>query len=384
MKIKIHLAVLAIFAMPMYYKSQSINVQNMINYTRNKDFEKARSAADAAIAHAETKGKAKTWKCRGEVFKAIYADTSSRIRALDSKSEEKALEAFTQCFILDKELIYKDEVKNWLVQAASACLRKSESYYVPNSMYTEALAIYNLLENALPYDFDQAMKRSNITKEKLVYNRFKVNTYAGDKNQMKQIAETLMRMGYKEAFIYESMLKLYLAEKDTASALSVIEKGKDLFESNMALIGTEIDIYLARKKTQDLIVKVQNAIELAPDNDILKLVLGQVYEKSAKLVEAEKYYLEAYNLNPASELINYKLGALYFNSGADAQRILNDLKPTEKEKIKKYEDLVKTQFTKAIPFLKKAFELNSDKAYKQRIYQAYIRIGDTENAIKFK
>jgi len=46
--------------------------------------------------------------------------------------------------------------------------------------------------------------------------------------------------------------------------------------------------------------------------------------------------------------------------------------------------LVKTQFTKAIPFLKKAFELNSDKAYKQRIYQAYIRIGDTENAIKFK
>jgi len=384
MKIKIHLAVLAIFAMPMYYKSQSINVQNMINYTRNKDFEKARSAADAAIAHAETKGKAKTWKCRGEVFKAIYADTSSRIRALDSKSEEKALEAFTQCFILDKELIYKDEVKNWLVQAASACLRKSELYYVPNSMYTEALAIYNLLENALPYDFDQAMKRSNITKEKLVYNRFKVNTYAGDKNQMKQIAETLMRMGYKEAFIYESMLKLYLAEKDTASALSVIEKGKDLFESNMVLIGTEIDIYLARKKTQDLIVKVQNAIELAPDNDILKLVLGQVYEKLAKLVEAEKYYLEAYNLNPASELINYKLGALYFNSGADAQRILNHLKPTEKEKIKKYEDLVKTQFTKAIPFLKKAFELNSDKAYKQRIYQAYIRIGDTENAIKFK
>lgn len=384
MKINILLGCFALCSMQLYLKSQSINVQNMINYTRNKDFEKARIAADAAIAHPETKAKAKTWKCRGELFKALYSDTSSKVRFIDSKSEEKALEAFTQCFILDKELIYKDEVKNWLVQSASACLRKSESYYIPKSLYTEALAIYDLLEKALPYDFDQAMKRSNITKEKLIYNRFKVNTYAGDKVQMKRIADDLMRMGYKEAFIYESMLKLNLSEQDTTAALNVIEKGKELFESNMVLIGTEIDIYLARKKTQDLIVKVQNAIELAPDNDILKLVLGQVYEKSAKPVEAEKYYLEAYNLNPASELINYKLGALYFNSGADAQRVLNDLKPSEKEKIKSYEGMVKTQFTKALPFLKKAFELNADKAYKQRIYQAYIRIGDTENAIKYK
>ncbi len=372
----------------MVFWAQPINVQNMINYTRNKEYDKARAAADASIVHEETKSKPKTWKCRAEVFKAIYSDTSARVRAIDSKSEEKALEAFTQCLILDaqqnsKQMIYKDEVKNPLVQAASACRRKAD-YYIQNKQYAEALYLFELLEKALPFDYDQAMKRSNITPEKLKFNRFQVSSYAGDKPQLIRLSEDLIRMSYKEAYIYETMLKLYLSDKDTAAALNIIEKGKELFESNMFLIGNEIDIYLARKKTQDLILKVQSAIEQAPENDLLKIVLGQVYEKTSKPLDAEKYYLEAYALNPSAETINFKLGAFYFNSGADAQRVLNDLKPTEKEKIKKYEDLVKVQFTKALPYLKKAFELNPDKAYKQRIYQAYIRVGDTENAIKYK
>ena len=52
------------------------------------------------------------------------------------------------------------------------------------------------------------------------------------------------------------MVKISLMDKDTSAALSYIEKGKIMFEDNMTLIGTEIDIFLARKKISELLVNL--------------------------------------------------------------------------------------------------------------------------------
>jgi len=177
---------------------------------------------------------------------------------------------------------------------------------------------------------------------------------------------------------------LSLLDKDTAAALSYIEKGKALFEDNMSLIGTEIDIYLARKRTNELKDKLKAAIDVAPDNELLHAVLGQVNEKTNDIAGAEKEYLAALELKPDLEVVNFKLGALYYNIAAELNKKLNDLPPKETAKAKEYEEQIKTNFTKAAPYIEKAYELTPDKAYKQRLFQIYSRLGEAEKAAKYK
>ena len=363
--------------------SQSMQVQNMFNYLRNKEYEKAKSSADAASIHETTKLSSKMWLYRGNVYKAIYTDTSKKVRDIDLAAEEKALEAYINCLKYDKDVIYKEDAKGPLVLTAAATRNKS-NYYKQNKEFDNAIYCLELLELSLPFDFDQGIKRNNITKEKLLFDKFDLYKFAANKSKTIEYANKLIEANYKDSKIYTDMVKISLMDKDTSAALSYIEKGKIMFEDNMTLIGTEIDIFLARKKINELKDKLNKAIDLAPDNELLHAVLGQVYEKSGDLVNSEKEYLKALEIKPDYEIINFKLGAFYFNLAAEFNKKLNELPPKETVKSKDYNEKIIDNFKKAIPFLEKAFESNPDKAYKQRIFQAYSRLGDTEKALKYK
>lgn len=363
--------------------SQSMQVQNMSNYLRNKEYEKAKSSADAASIHETTKLSSKMWLYRGNVYKAIYTDTSKKVRDIDLAAEEKALEAYINCLKYDKDVIYKEDAKGPLVLTAAATRNKS-NYYKQNKEFDNAIYCLELLELSLPFDFDQGIKRNNITKEKLLFDKFDLYKFAANKSKTIEYANKLIEANYKDSKIYTDMVKISLIDKDTSAALSYIEKGKIMFEDNMTLIGTEIDIFLARKKISELKDKLNKAIDLAPDNELLHAVLGQVYEKSGDLVNSEKEYLKALEIKPDYEIINFKLGAFYFNLAAEFNKKLNELPPKETVKSKDYNEKIIDNFKKAIPFLEKAFESNPDKAYKQRIFQAYSRLGETEKASKYK
>lgn len=363
--------------------SQSMQVQNMSNYLRNKEYEKAKSSADAASIHETTKLSSKMWLYRGNVYKAIYTDTSKKVRDIDLAAEEKALEAYINCLKYDKDVIYKEDAKGPLVLTAAATRNKS-NYYKQNKEFDNAIYCLELLELSLPFDFDQGIKRNNITKEKLLFDKFDLYKFAANKAKTIEYANKLIEANYKDSKIYTDMVKISLMDKDTSAALSYIEKGKIMFEDNMTLIGTEIDIFLARKKINELKDKLNKAIDLAPDNELLHAVLGQVYEKSGDLVNSEKEYLKALEIKPDYEIINFKLGAFYFNLAAEFNKKLNELPPKETVKSKDYNEKIIDNFKKAIPFLEKAFESNPDKAYKQRIFQAYSRLGETEKALKYK
>jgi len=379
------ISLLILFSISLCGWSQNIQIQNMINYLRNKDYVKAKASADAAAQHESTMNSSKMWMNRGNVYKAIYQDTSQMVRDVDLEAEEKAVDAYINCLKFDKDNIYKDQVKGSLVITSGALKRKADNFYKPNKSYEAALNSYDILERALPYDFDQGLKRQNITKEYLLFDKYDLYMRWGNKDKSKEYADILIGMNYREPKLYIDMMNQALQNKDTATALAYIEKGKVLFEENMILIGTEIDIYIAQKRTDKLIEKLNAAIEVSPDNENLYAVLGQVYLKTGKPDEAEKQFLKALELKPEFEIINYNLGALYFNQAAEYNKKLNDLPPSQTAKAKEYEAKVKEYFGKAIPYLEKAYEINpKEKAYSQRLYQAYTRLEEYEKAKKYK
>jgi tetratricopeptide (TPR) repeat protein len=362
--------------------AQSMQIQNMINYLRSKEYEKAKAAADAAAVHESTRTSPKMWLTRGRVYHSIYSDTSQKVRSLDAEAEEKALEAYINCLKNDKENIYKDDAKGLLVQACGAVNHKA-MFYRQNNRFEDAIKTYDLLANALPYDFDQGIKRNNITKEKLIYNKFDTYRFAGNKEKVKELAGKLIEVSYKDPVIYTEMVKISMIDKDTAAALSYIEKGKNVFEDNMELITSELDIYLARKRTDILKDKLRSAIELAPDNEVLHFVLGKVYQSTDQTDEAEKAYLRALEAKPDYELANYNLAVLYYNAGTDWNAKLNALSLKD-PRAKEFETKSNDYFKKAVVYFEASYEVSKDKSTKQKLRQLYLRLGQTEKADKYK
>lgn len=364
--------------------AQSNQVQNASNYLRNKEYDKAKAAADAASVHESTRNSAKLWMYRGKIYQAIYFDKDAAVNKLDAEAEEKALESYINCLKYDKENnTYKDEVKGLIVQASAAVSNKANTYRI-NKEYDKAVRCYDLMEEALPYDFDQGMKRNNITKEKLMYNKFEMYKSVPNKEKTLEYANKLIDMKYKEPRIYTDMVKLSLLDKDTTKALEYIGKGKQMFEDNMELVNQEINIYLARNKTDELKTKLSNAIELSPDNEVLHVILANIYQKTNENDKAEAEYVKALEIKPDYEIANYNLGVMYFNMGNEWNDKLGALPPKETAKAKEYETKANDYFRKAVGNFEKSYEVSPDKATKQQLRKLFLRLGDTEKADKYK
>ncbi len=366
--------------------SQNNQVQNASNYLRNKEFDKAKIAADAASVHEATINNPKLWKYRGQIYQEIYFSKDAAVKGLDAEAEEKALDSYIKCFKNDKDNFYKDEeggARALIVQATAAVSNKANFYKV-NKEFEKAIYCYDLLEQALPYDFDQGMKRANITKEKLMYNKFDTYKYAANKDKTKEYADKLIASNYKEPRVYTDMVKLSLIDRDTTKALEYIGKGKLMFEDNMELVNQEINIYLARNKTDELKTKLNDAINLAPDNEVLHAILANLYQKTNEKDKAEAEYLKALEIKPDYEIANYNLGVMYFNSGNEWNDKLGALPPKETAKAKEYEAKANEYFRKAVVNFEKSYEVTPDKATKQQLRKLFLRLGETEKAEKYK
>ncbi|MDW8288846.1 MAG: tetratricopeptide repeat protein, partial [Flammeovirgaceae bacterium] len=132
--------------------------------------------------------------------------------------------------------------------------------------------------------------------------------------------------------------KIYLTQKDTTGALGVLEKGLALFEDNVDLLSLHIDILLMQKKHDLARKRLEEAVEISPDNDRLHAVLAHLYEKINEPARAEQHYQKAIQINPENILAQFNLGALYFNQGTDWYNKAGTLPPTEKKKIQEYEN----------------------------------------------
>lgn len=376
------LPLLLFLTMSFFVFGQSIQVQNMAAYLRNKELAKAKTAADAAEVHESTKNSAKMWLFRGKVYQAIYSDTSEAIRKLDSESEEKALDAYINCMKLDKELFYKDEVKGPLIGVTAAVSNKA-NYYKQTKQFDKALRCYDLMEASLPYDFDQGIKRNNITKEKVAFYKFETYQLAGNPEKTKEYADKLIAIPYKEPRVFTDMVRISLQKKDTSMAITYIEKGRTMFEDNMDLITSELDIYIARKKTDVLKNKLTTAIEVSPDNEILHFVLANLYKGTNQFADAEKEYLKAVEIRPDYEPAVYNLGVLYYSAGKEWNDKLNAL-PLKDPKTKEYETKSNDYFKKAVGYFENSYEMTKDKKTKQILRQLCLRLGETEKAEKYK
>lgn len=187
------------------------------------------------------------------------------------------------------------------------------------------------------------------------------------------------------------MSRLNLEDKDTTKAMESIAKGRALFDDNSSLMNEEIRLYILTGRTEELITKLNESIESAPDNENLYFTRASLYEGKKELDKAIADYKKAIEINPDLMDANYNLGVIYFNQGAEKANAANSLKSNEEfEKAKK---VFEEKFRSAAPYLEKSLELNPKKTEDdQSLYKStlqilkllYARTNETEKYNKIK
>lgn len=372
--------------------------------------EEARVLIEEALQDPEVEAMSKAWALKGKIYnERISKEINQRILNPEHviPNLEDALVAY-EAFLKAHETA----AKKFEFNDALSGLRTTEGYLsnAAISAFTDkdyGVAFENFLKTIELNDFFVAngqvpsFMEDSILQEQYFYTAIS-GFYAQDFEGAIPVFEKAITIGNPDPFIYEG-LYLMLKDADSDKALKYLNEGRAKHPNDTSLLYAEINYMVSEGMLEDLISKLENAVEMDPENISVYTTLGSVYDnlstqaaKDGDKEKSQKYFdkaLEWFNSALEKEPNNfdalYSLGALYYNKAASYTDALNELaNDFSKEGNKKYDALkveMDNLFDKSFPFFQRAEKINDkDINTLLAIKEIYARQNDIEKSNEYK
>jgi tetratricopeptide (TPR) repeat protein len=415
---------LLFLCLPALTFAQSAKVQtayrNLSDYETSKDVAslmKAKEAIDLASNHEDTKEKTKTWVYRTEVYYYLFqndlateekklldpavktetpAQKSARrtkaYGAVSTANYEEAGKAMQKAVTLDKDKTYQQEYGMIGMQMMGDINNLAIGKFTVGK-YKEAMeffeASYDTKKMLNPNGKDTASLINCLVSAQKEKNNEKIKYY-----DQKMIDEKVAT-----PYTFNSLYDVKMNMGDTAGATETLKFGRTTFPNDLDMMNREIELYLRKGKDLEALANLDKAIEKTPNNALLYLVRGNVFDKQANpkdaagkekekpknfdelMGKAEVNYKKATELDPKNSDAFYNLGALYNNWGGISIKRCDDL-IKQATKMKECEAAANDKFNKAIPPLETALELHPTKDIMMPLRKLYLLTNQTEKAQK--
>lgn len=314
--------------------SQSKNVQNAYNSHRQEKFVEAKEYIDIAFNHEQTANDPKMWNYRAQ----IYLEIMQKHSELDVNAAFKATEAHIKCLqrdskgrIIVRKWTREEDVLNGLVQCGYNLYNTAIEDY-QNSNYQSSIKKYKEIFKIIELDKENLLKRGNIVPSTIYHNIYLSAIKLNDVDMQIEYLQKSIDLNVS-ANVYKYMSNIYIAKGDLEKALDYIQQGKEMFDDDILLINSEIDLYLKMKKSNSEIIEIlTDAIELDDLNEILFIIRSQRYIEEKMYDLAEKDLLTALDLEPSSKTANNNLASLYLSKTEPLVNELNELSYSDKSK----------------------------------------------------
>jgi tetratricopeptide (TPR) repeat protein len=357
--------------------AQNAEVVNAYNYQRYGELGKAREAIDKAINDAKTGVAAKTWFYRGNIYLDIAESPDAAVKALDANAINVAYQSYVKATELDAKKQYQGEIKSKMPMIANRLANKGIAEF-KNKDFTNAITSFETSVMIGETYF-------NKLDTSLLYNAAIAAQNAKDEVKAKQLISRLIDLKYPEPELYRFMANMYKAEKDTTKALEYIQMGKAAFPTNNVLMIEELNIYMARGQSKQMVDKMEAAAAADPANKTLWFALGTTYDAQGKKDAAEKAYLKALEVDPDYFDALYNLGALHYNAAVEVYNKTNDLPVSKQKEFEAGKAKYTAEFNKALPHLEKALSLQPDDRNTMiSLKEIYAKLNNTAKANEMK
>ncbi|MDC3115621.1 tetratricopeptide repeat protein [Bacteroidota bacterium] len=338
----------------------------------------AKNYIDEAFLNTSTSDEPKMWNYRAKVYLKIALLKDQKI---DNDAIFKAKQSHIRCLEKDKKgrvVVRKwtkeEDVVAGLIQCGYKLFNMAIDEY-NNENNSKALKLYDEIFKIFDYDSEDQLKRGNITKETVLHNSFFAARRMKDNERSKVLLQNLIDLNFNDPSIYVHMSDILQEEGNDDDALKYLSLGRDYFENDPVLINSQINLYIKLNRTDELIDKLSDAIELDDMNDLLFFNRATVYDQKDMLDEAIIDYKKSIELNPDNFNSNYNLGALFFNRGVELRNEANNSSSDKLyNKLKKESEVF---FDDALPFLETSLSLDpNDKNTLLSLKQLYYLKGD--------
>lgn len=374
---KISLTILFVFILSFTY-AQKAKVNSALMAKEAGKLDEALSSIEEAVNPANPKSEssiawAHTWEVRGEIYQAIYKSKDDNHKKLHADPLQEALQSYQKASELDEKGKFANSLKiKMQLLIGDLSEQAVNAFNEPN--YNKALASF---EQILAIQDHPLYKEasSNMVDTTIIFNAGLAAYKAAQYDKAIEFNKKAAQYKYSGSRTYELMALSYLAKKDTAGALSIMQEGLQEYADNSFLLNQVIDIYIGKNKIDDAMKYLDMAIARKADNEVLYLVRGNLLVKLNKNDEAVKCYEKAIALKPDFMDAYFNLGNIYYNQGVKQTEIANAIPGNEPTRYDAEKAKSDEEFKKALPYLEKAYAINdSDRLTLESLKNIYYRL----------
>lgn len=329
----------------------------------DKALEAINEAIDPENAKAEKSiSWAKTWEVRGEIYRAIYQSKDANIKKLAKDPLKTAWESFKKAIELDPKNNGGNGVKIGLTFLISDFTDQAVNAFNANN-YDLALESFKYILEIQKQPLMTEAGKDAVIDTVIIFNAGLAAYNAEKYDEAIKYYKEAAKYDYNGARTYELIASSYTSKQDTASALLTLQEGFEKYPENSSILVLMINIYLNANKVDEAMKYLELAIEQDPGNASFYFAQGSLYDKIAETEKAILAYEKAIELKPDYFDAYYNLGAIYYNKGVKQVDVANAVPSNQPDKYEVEKNKADAEFTKAIPYMEKASEVNPEDTY---------------------
>lgn len=319
----------------------------------------------------------KTWEVRGEILQAIGQSTDENVKKLSKDPLTEAFDSYKKALELDPKGSNGKSVKIKLT-------------LLTNDLTNQAVNAFQIEDyNKALTSFEQIMEINNMPVVKsdnpdavdtvIIFNAALAAYNAENYKKAIDYYKESAKYGYNGAKTYSLIGASYQMMKDTASALEALKEGYTKYPDDNAVLESMIQIYMDLNKTGEALEYLEKAISQDPTKPRYYFAQGALFEKMGNEQKAIDTYKKTMEIDPTFFNAYYNLGALYYNKGVQQVEIANAVPANEKAKYDAEVKKADEWFAKALPFMEKCSELQSDdKMVLESLKNLYYRLQEMD------
>lgn len=366
--------------------AQKGKVTSALSYIDQGILDKAKDALDQASANESTANWFNTYFAKGRLAQATFASKDPKVSTFYADPLAEAYASYQKAMELDpKGTIKKKIITGSIYNTLAVDLYNQGSTRFEAKDYSGALQSFQS-----QIKITESELYAGAIDTGMYYNAGLAAVNSAKYDEAIKYFEKCAEMKYMGVSPYFQMSETYLALGDTAKAEGVLQGLQSKFPNDKGVTLQLIDLYIKSNKNEEAQKYIQLAKADDPGNYSLYYAAGIIYLNENKYDEAIPELTKSIEIKGDLYDTQYGLGAAYINKAADMFKKANDIMD-----VKQYTaaiDEANAVYAKALPYIEKAHELKPDDTFAmQNLMELYYRMkakdpayGPKYDAIKAK
>ena len=340
------------------------------------NFVEARIKIKAALQHPETKDDPKTWFTAGQI-ENIQFDKENTKQFIGQQPAEAVMynalveiyPYFAKAYELDMKPDAKGKVKPKFAKDMKAITKVNLPHYINGGVY-----FFEQKNQKKAFEFfdqyvvisDSPLLKDGEPPTTAVDSNYLISTFYAaamafeldDHEKAIKAITRATKQEFNQNTAFQYLAQRYKDADDMVNYEKALAEGFALFPTEIYFIQNLMIIYTENEKNDKAIELTQIAIKHDPTNPDLYNFAGMIFESSLNdNAKAEENFLKAVELNPESAEFQFNLGRIYYNQAVEQLNVASEI--TDMKKYNEEREKARVLFRKSLPFLEKAYQLNS-------------------------